>query len=62
MTNYEFIKQASAEQLTKFLCFVISMNENAEDACGECFASNECFIGQNGIGEWLSSEYEGMKI
>lgn len=57
MTNYEFLKNAELEEMGKYLCYMISTNEDSEDPCGECFASGYCFIANNGMQNWLEEEY-----
>jgi len=53
MTNYEYIKSCSKEQLIKFLCDLFHA-----DICSFCPASKHCFIGHTGFQDWLDDEHE----
>lgn len=51
MTNYEMIKQSSLEELAQFLC-------ESWQNCSECPARELCYIGHNGMKDWLQKECE----
>lgn len=48
MTNLEYIRTCSDDELVRVLC---DMNE-----CHECVASDYCFTGHNGFIDWLKKE------
>ena len=50
MTNLEWIRTLDAKELAKFLC------SNMD--CSDCFASQYCSLGKNGVIEWLK---DGVK-
>ena len=51
MTNEEWIKSMSTEELTRFLCSYTS--------CGVCRARDDCSLGDNGLYKWLKKEVKG---
>jgi hypothetical protein len=55
MTRYENIKQMSKEDLGHYLCNLIGEVAGRKD-CNVCPAYYLCFIGHNGMVEWLDGE------
>lgn len=50
MTNLEWIRTLDAGKLARFLC------SNMD--CKDCFASQHCSFGKNGMVEWLKAGVE----
>ena len=48
MTNLEYIRTCSDDELVRVLC---EMNQ-----CSECIASDYCFTEHNGFIDWLKKE------
>ena len=50
MTNAEWIRSMDDVDLQDFLCEMLE--------CKDCFADEYCYLGHNGIKEWLTMERE----
>ena len=55
MTRYEKIKLMSKEDLGRYLCDLIGEVAGRDD-CDVCPAHDLCFIGHNGMVDWLGEE------
>lgn len=53
MTNFEYVKSMSIDDLGRFLCCLGDFNESQ---CGMCRVSGRCHFGGNGFVEWLKED------
>lgn len=53
MTNEEWIKSMSTEELALFLC--------SHADCNMCIAGDDCSFGDNGLYKWLKKEKESAE-
>ena len=49
MTNYEFLKTATKEELRRLFC-------DSHNECENCPVTDNCFYGNNGFITWLEKE------
>lgn len=51
-TNADIIRRMSDEELANFLCEIRSLYPD-DNPCGECRAKSYCYVGHNGMEDWL---------
>lgn len=51
MTNYEYLKTATKEEISHFLCGMF-------DECEHCPVRDHCFYGYTGFKAWLDKEVD----
>ena len=56
MTNADRIRAMSDEELSEFLCDILSEDR---DGCSECIAEGYCYPGHTGMIDYLKEEYNG---
>lgn len=52
ITNLDFFRTATKNQIAYLLCNIISQN------CGQCIAADHCFFKHNGYMDWLDDEMQ----
>ena len=56
MTNADRLRAMSDEELSEFLCGILSEDR---DGCSECVAEGYCYPGHTGMIDYLKEEYNG---
>lgn len=59
MTRYEWIKNASKEELAEMLCNLVdNVVSSCDGGCMDCVAREYCKPGETGFIKWLDKEVE----